>query len=58
MKTKIFKHREIVPREIPKNLSKAFELLTTLPDDFFSEGRNDSQPQGKENENRLSPSPS
>ena len=36
---------EIVIREIPKNLKKAFELLANLPDDFMSEGRNDTPPQ-------------
>ncbi len=36
---------EIIIREIPKNLKKAFELLVNLPDDFMSEGRNDTSPE-------------
>jgi len=39
---------DIVIREIPKNLKKAFELLTQLPDDFFPEGRKDSLPQERD----------
>lgn len=31
-----------------KNLVKAFELLTQLPDDFFAEGRKDPPPQERE----------
>lgn len=38
----------IVIREIPKNLAKAFELLTKLPDDFFLDGRNDTLPQERD----------
>lgn len=37
--------KEIIIREVPKNLAKAFELLTQLPDDFFAEGRKDTLPQ-------------
>lgn len=37
--------KEIVIREKPKNLSRAFELLTSLPKDLFSEERNDTPPQ-------------
>lgn len=32
---------EIVIREIPQNLASAFELLSSLPNDFFAEVRND-----------------
>lgn len=32
---------EVVIREAPKNLARAYELLTSLPDDFFAEGRKD-----------------
>lgn len=42
----IFKRNdEIIIREIPKSLAKAFELLTKLPEDLFSEDRIDSPPQ-------------
>lgn len=45
----IFRRGEdIVLREIPKNLSKAFELLSALPDDFFSSERKDTPPQERE----------
>ena len=39
---------EVVLRRIPKNLAAAFALLTALPDDFMSEGRNDAPPQSRE----------
>jgi len=36
----IIKHgKEIIIREIPKNLARAFKLLTKFPDDFFPSGR-------------------
>lgn len=42
----IFKrNNEIVIREIPRNLSRVFQLLTQFPDDFFANGREDSSPQ-------------
>ena len=45
----IFKRNdELVIRAIPKNLAKAFHLLTQLPVDFFPEGRNDLPPQTRE----------
>lgn len=45
----IFKRNgEIVIRQIPKNLVRAFELLTQLPEDFFKGGRNDLPPQERE----------
>jgi len=45
----IFKRNgDIIIREIPKNLTKAFELLTQLPDDFFSEEREDKPPQERD----------
>ena len=40
--------KEIVIREIPRNLARAFELLTKLPDDFFPEKREDLPPQERE----------
>ncbi len=39
---------EIVLREPTKGLTKAFELLTTLPEDFYAEGRKDTPPQHRE----------
>lgn len=39
---------EIVLREPAKGLSRAFELLAILPDDFFAEGRHDTPPQHRE----------
>ncbi len=39
---------EIIIRAIPKNLTSAYELLTSLPDDFFATGREDSLPQKRE----------
>lgn len=42
----IFKRgKEVIIRPISKDLSKAFYLLTKLPDDFFIEGRKDTVPQ-------------
>jgi len=39
---------EIVLREPSRGLSRAFELLTRLPDDFLPEGRVDAAPQRRE----------
>lgn len=39
---------EVVLREKPRDMSRAFELLTELPDDFFAEGRNDPPPQSRD----------
>ena len=45
----IFKRNdELIIREIPENLAKAFDLLTQMPDDFFAEGRTDPPPQERE----------
>jgi antitoxin VapB len=45
----IFKrNNEIVIREKPRNLLRAFELLTLLPEDFFARGREDSLPQERD----------
>lgn len=42
----IFKQNgDIVIREIPTNLARAFELLTNFPADFFAKGRKDLPPQ-------------
>lgn len=39
---------EVVLRQVPKNLSAAFDLLAALPDDFMAEGRADPPPQPRE----------
>jgi antitoxin VapB len=39
---------EIIIREIPQNLVSAFELLASLPTDFFVNGRQDLPPQDRE----------
>ena len=45
----IFKRKgEIVIRKIPGDLSAAFELLKSLPDDFLEEGREDTPPQERD----------
>ena len=45
----IFKRgKEIVLREKPKNLKDAFELLISMPNDFFSHEREDSLPQERD----------
>ncbi len=36
---------EIVLREKGRGLSRVFELLASMPDDFFAEGRRDDPPQ-------------
>jgi hypothetical protein len=39
---------EVKLRRVPKNRSDAFELLTSLPDDFMAEGRGDEMPQPRD----------
>jgi len=39
---------EIVLRKKPRNLTVAFELLASLPDDFMKDGRRDAPPQERE----------
>ena len=39
---------EVVLRETPRNLSAAFTLLASLPDDFMANGRDDAPPQPRE----------
>jgi antitoxin VapB len=39
---------EVVLRRVPRNLSAAFDLLASLPEDFMSEGRGDTPPQSRE----------
>lgn len=36
---------EIVLREKPRNLGRAFDILAALPDDFMTEGREQDFPQ-------------
>ena len=40
--------KEIILREKPENLKQAFELLISLPADFFSQKRKDDPPQDRE----------
>ncbi|EKD70223.1 MAG: SpoVT/AbrB protein [uncultured bacterium] len=45
----IFKQgNNVILREKPKNLKHAFELLTSMPNDFYSCEREDSFPQERE----------
>ncbi len=44
----IKRNGEIIIREIPQNIRRAFELLQTLPEDFFAEGRTDPPPQNRD----------
>lgn len=39
---------EVVLRQVPDSLAAAFELLTSLPEDFMAEGRQDTPPQPRE----------
>lgn len=39
---------EIVLRETPTNAAAIFDALAALPDDFMSDGREDTQPQDRE----------
>lgn len=39
---------DVIIREKPKNLKHAFELLASMPKDFFSEKREDELPQERE----------
>ena len=39
---------EVILREKPKNLKRAFELLTSMPNDFYSHKREDSLPQERD----------
>lgn len=42
------KGKKLILWEVPTGLEEAFHLLTSLPDDFFAEGRDDSPPQERE----------
>mgnify|MGYP001323201756 FL=1 len=39
---------EVVIKPTPKNLGKAFELLTEMPEDFMIDGRGDDEPQNQD----------
>jgi antitoxin VapB len=39
---------EIVLRETPRGMARAFELLAGLPDDFMADGRQDHPPQKRD----------
>ena len=45
----IFKQgNNLILHERPQNIERVFELLTSLPDDFMSSGRNDTPPQDRD----------
>lgn len=48
---------ELVIREIPKDLSDAFHLLTDMPDDFMSDEREDKPPQQRKLKKHTKPTP-
>lgn len=39
---------DIVLRQVPINAAAVFDLLSSLPDDFMAEGRQDTSPQERE----------
>ena len=39
---------DIVLRQTPTSAAAVFDLLTSLPDDFMADGRNDTPPQERE----------
>ena len=41
-------YTKVVLREKTRSLSDAFKLLTQMPDDFMTEGRQDDKPQERE----------
>lgn len=48
-KVEIFRREgDIIIREIPETLGKAFSLLTQFPEDFFEEDRKDTPPQDRD----------
>ncbi len=44
----IKKNNELILREKPQNLKKAFELMTQMPEDFFADGRHDANSQDRD----------
>lgn len=48
-KVEIFRRGdEVVVREVPVNASAIFDAIASLPDDFMEEGRDDAQPQDRD----------
>ena len=48
-KVEIFRRGdEVVLRRVAKNLSAAFDLLASMPEDFMADGRSDAPPQPRE----------
>jgi antitoxin VapB len=39
---------EVILRKKPENLREAFDLLASMPDDYFAEGRQDPVPEKRE----------
>jgi antitoxin VapB len=39
---------EVILRKKPENLRKAFDLLASMPEDYFAEGRQDPPPETRE----------
>ena len=39
---------EVILRRVPSNLSAAFDLLASLPEDFMADGRKDEVPQPRD----------
>lgn len=39
---------EIILRKKPENLREAFDLLASMPEDYFDEGRRDPPPEARE----------
>lgn len=39
--------KDLILREVPEDLSQAFDILTSFPDDFFSQARVDLPPQNR-----------
>lgn len=44
----IKRNNELILREKTTNLKKAFQLMTSMPDDFFLKDRIDDEPQKRE----------
>lgn len=44
----IKRNNELILREKPQNLKKAFQLMTQMPEDYFAEGRVDDKPQERD----------
>ena len=42
------KGNKLILWAIPQDLASAYHLLTSLPDDFFADGRQDTPPQERE----------